>query len=385
MEVKLREEDVERADYLAYKWTNLLDFKFQISSWIDFNGNLFSLLKLEKWVIFIILSFLVLVASFNVVSSVSASIIEKRSELGILKAFGTSGRILKLIFLGKTFFVSFFAVTFGQILGVFLAYLISWQTIFMLKGDVYFLDKINVSFKFLDWLVVLTVSLLIVILAAIVPLKSYREAGEELLVLRDVNLTVNSGEMVAITGESGSGKSTLLHLLGMLDSPDSGEIYYSGKPVKVSDKNINIFRNRTIGFVFQFHYLLEDFTAEENVAMPMFLATQNFKKSISEARKLLKILDIYKRRKHFPNQLSGGEQQRVAVARALINNPKVILADEPTGNLDAKHSEELINLLIDLNKRQNQTFLIVTHNLQIAAKMHRHLLLEDGVLKEITK
>jgi len=215
--------------------------------------------------------------------------------------------------------------------------------------------------------------------------KSYREASGELLVLQDVNLEVNSGEMVAITGESGSGKSTLLHLLGMLDSPDAGEIFYSGKPVRITDKKINSFRNRTVGFVFQFHYLLEDFTAEENAAMPMFLKTKNLKKSISAARELFKILDIYDRRLHFPNQLSGGEQQRVAVARALINEPEIVLADEPTGNLDAKHSDELVELLIKLNKTKEQTFIIVTHNLQIAAKMDRHLLLENGVLKETTR
>jgi len=171
MEVKLKDADIERADYLAYKWSNQLDYKYQISSWIDFNGSLFSLLKLEKWVIFIILSFLVLVASFNVVSSVSTSIIEKRQELGILKAFGTSGGILKQIFLGKTFLISFLAITTGQVLGILLAYILSWQTIFLLKGDVYFLDKINVNFRFSDWLVILVVSLLIVVLASTIPLK----------------------------------------------------------------------------------------------------------------------------------------------------------------------------------------------------------------------
>jgi len=210
--------------------------------------------------------------------------------------------------------------------------------------------------------------------------KSFRESTGKLEVLRDVNLEVEPGEMIAITGESGCGKSTLLHLLGMLDSADNGDIYYFNKLRKATDKDINEFRNKTVGFVFQFHYLLEDFTAEENIAMPMFLATRNFGKSIKEARTLLKSFDLLDRREHYPNQLSGGEQQRVAVARALINKPDFVFADEPTGNLDAKHSNELIELLVDLNKQNNQTLIIVTHNLEIADKMHRKFHLENGVI-----
>ena len=213
--------------------------------------------------------------------------------------------------------------------------------------------------------------------------KSYKEASGKLEVLRGVNFEVQRGDMIAITGESGSGKSTLLHLLGMLDSADEGSIFYSGEKINVNDKKVNEFRNKKVGFVFQFHYLMEDFTAEENVAMPMFLATKNFKKSIIESQKLLKVLDIYDRRDHYPNQLSGGEQQRVAVARALINSPEIVFADEPTGNLDAKHSEEIIDLIIKLNKTKEQTFVIVTHNKEIVQKMNIKYLLENGVLKKL--
>ncbi|MCK5050981.1 MAG: ABC transporter ATP-binding protein [Candidatus Cloacimonetes bacterium] len=215
--------------------------------------------------------------------------------------------------------------------------------------------------------------------------KSYNEASGKLEVLRGVDLEIQSGEMIAITGESGSGKSTLLHMMGMLDSYDSGNIYYSGKQINVKDKDLNGFRNKRIGFVFQSHYLLEDFTAEENVAMPKFLATKDFKKSVIDSRKLLKTLDLEDRRLHYPNQLSGGEQQRVAVARSLINSPEIIFADEPTGNLDSKHSDELINLLMDLNKKHGQTFVIATHNQEIANKMDRCFILENGILKETTK
>lgn len=171
LEVKLKPAFIESADYLAYRWQMFLDYQYQISSWIDFNGNLFALLTLEKWVIFIILSFLILIASFNVVSSVSTSILEKRQELGILKAFGASGKLLRNIFVGKTLIIALIAVTLGQILGVLIAKFLSWQKFFLLKGDVYFLDKINVHFSLLSWLLILTVSLVIVILASLIPLK----------------------------------------------------------------------------------------------------------------------------------------------------------------------------------------------------------------------
>ncbi|RLC49634.1 MAG: hypothetical protein DRI23_08830 [Candidatus Cloacimonadota bacterium] len=171
MEIKLKPDFIESADYLAYKWQMILNYKYQISSWIDFNGNLFSLLKLEKWVIFIILSFLILIASFNVVSSVSTSIIEKKRELGILKAYGASNMFLARIFIGKTLIISFIAVLFGQLLGLGIAKFISWQTFFLLKGDVYFLEKINVRFSFISWLIILGTSLLIVFLSSLIPLK----------------------------------------------------------------------------------------------------------------------------------------------------------------------------------------------------------------------
>ena len=215
--------------------------------------------------------------------------------------------------------------------------------------------------------------------------KSYNEASGKLEVLRGVDLEIQQGEMIAITGESGSGKSTLLHMMGMLDSFDSGNIFYSGKQINVKDRDLNEFRNKRIGFVFQSHYLLEDFTAEENVAMPKFLATKDFKKSVIDSRKLLKALDLDDRRSHYPNQLSGGEQQRVAVARSLINSPEIIFADEPTGNLDSKHSDELINMLMDLNKKHGQTLVIATHNKEIANRMDRCFILKNGILKETPK
>lgn len=172
VEVKLKPDWIEKADYIAYSWEHEFDYQYQISSWIDFNGNLFALLKLEKWVIFIILSFLILIASFNVVSSVATSIIEKRTELGILKAFGASDKILQQVFIGKIMILALLSVTFGQISGVLLAKFLSWQKFFVLKGDVYFLDKINIQFGYSSWFIILGVSMLIVFTASLIPLKN---------------------------------------------------------------------------------------------------------------------------------------------------------------------------------------------------------------------
>ncbi len=211
--------------------------------------------------------------------------------------------------------------------------------------------------------------------------KSYIDSEGELTILNGITFEVSKGTMVAITGESGSGKSTLLHLLSLLDKADSGEILYNGKKITGSDKLISKFRNKSIGFIFQFHYLLEDFTAIENVAMPMFLATGNMKTSLLEAEKLLKRLDLINRKHHYPNQLSGGEQQRIAIARALINKPDIVFADEPTGNLDKKHSDEIFNLLRELNREIGQTFIIVTHDEEIASQLDIHYFLENGLLQ----
>jgi len=211
--------------------------------------------------------------------------------------------------------------------------------------------------------------------------KSYQETEGELQILKGLDLIVEQGETVAITGESGSGKSTLLHILGLLDQANAGEIFYKGELLNTRSIKADEFRNKKLGFIFQFHYLLEDFTALENVALPNFYLTGKRKAAEQKAAELLKKLNLEGRESHYPNQLSGGEQQRVAVARALINEPDIVYADEPTGNLDHKHSTELIDILIDLNVTRGQTFVIVTHDHQIAERMHKQYVLENGVLK----
>lgn len=202
-----------------------------------------------------------------------------------------------------------------------------------------------------------------------------------LRVLKGVSLVVQPGEVVAIVGASGAGKSTLLHILGTLDKPDSGRLLLNGTDVlRLDEKLLAAFRNKSIGFVFQFHNLLPEFTALENVMIPALIARQDEKQARKRATDLLDMLGLGGRLDHKPAALSGGEQQRAAVARALINNPALILADEPSGNLDSKNAQELHRLFFDLRERLNQTFVIVTHNAEFAAMADRKLEIKDGVI-----
>jgi lipoprotein-releasing system ATP-binding protein len=208
----------------------------------------------------------------------------------------------------------------------------------------------------------------------------YKRYGS-LEVLRGVTLEVKKGEVVAIVGPSGCGKSTLLHILGSLDKADMGEIVINNASLNqlVGDR-LAAFRNKHIGFVFQFHHLLPEFTALENVCIPGWLAGKSKNKVREDAQALLKILGLNDRIENKPNQLSGGEQQRVAVARALINNPDIVFADEPSGNLDTANAQELHQLFFDLRKQFNQTFLIVTHNEELSQLSDRTLHMKDGII-----
>ncbi len=217
--------------------------------------------------------------------------------------------------------------------------------------------------------------------------KSYTIPGKRTIqILRGVDLTVGEGEMVTIIGASGSGKTTLLNLLGTLDTPDSGEIMFDKELLfrdtkyTLSQKALARFRNQKIGFVFQFHHLLSDFTALENVAMPEFIATGNLPPAKKRAAELLASLGLSERFDHLPSELSGGEQQRVAIARALMNNPKLVLADEPSGNLDNQNSRILYELMAKLSKERQTSFVIVTHNEEYAALADFCLRMADGHL-----
>lgn len=198
-------------------------------------------------------------------------------------------------------------------------------------------------------------------------------------VLKAVDLTIDSSKVVAIVGPSGAGKSTLLHLMGTLDRPDSGKIVLNGTDIStLNDDQLSEYRNRHIGFVYQFHHLLPEFTAAENVAMPGLIAGLKKKKAMLHAEELLDFLKLKERKDHKPSELSGGEQQRVAVARALMNNPQLILADEPSGNLDTENARKLHQLFFELRDRFHQTFIIVTHNEELASLSDRKIVLQDG-------
>ena len=202
-----------------------------------------------------------------------------------------------------------------------------------------------------------------------------------LWVLKGVDLQIKKGEIVSIAGPSGSGKSTLLHILGTLDVADKGEIFLGNKPLhSLKGKALAAFRNTHIGFVFQFHHLLPEFTALENVCIPAWITGRKKNEVRVEAEALLDTLGLSERKENKPNQLSGGEQQRVAVARALINKPQIIFADEPTGNLDSSNARELHRLFFELREKMKQTFLIVTHNEELAGMSDRILHMKDGKL-----
>jgi lipoprotein-releasing system ATP-binding protein len=202
---------------------------------------------------------------------------------------------------------------------------------------------------------------------------------DHLTVLKGVDISVSKGEIVSIVGSSGAGKSTLLHILGTLDKADKGEIILNGEHLEsLNGRKLSAFRNRHIGFVFQFHHLLPEFTALENVCIPGWIAGEKKKEVVIKATGLLKTLGLSDRLENKPQQLSGGEQQRVAVARALINGPSIVMADEPTGNLDSANAKELHQLFIDLRNQFNQTFLIVTHNEELAKMSDRIVQMKDG-------
>lgn len=211
--------------------------------------------------------------------------------------------------------------------------------------------------------------------------KSFNEAGQEIVVLRGLNLELQAAERLSVVGESGVGKSTLLHILGTLDRPDSGELLYCGKELPLNDDvRLSAFRNREIGFVFQFHYLLPDFSAVENVMLPALIQGIPPPEARRRAEELLEAVGLKNRVGHRPGQLSGGEQQRVSVARSVILQPKLILADEPTGSLDLRIGEEVHELLFELNEKRGVALIVATHNREFAEKIGRQMELRDGQL-----
>lgn len=211
--------------------------------------------------------------------------------------------------------------------------------------------------------------------------KVYGKGESKVVALNNVSFSVNKGEFVAIVGASGSGKSTMLHLIGGVDRPSEGNIFIGGKNIfKMNDDKLAIFRRRQIGLIYQFYNLIPILDVEENITLPLELDNREIDREYLE--QLLRLLGLEHRRKHLPNELSGGQQQRVSIGRALITNPSIILADEPTGNLDSKSSDEIVSLLKKSNKEYNQTVIMITHNLEIAKEADRIIKIEDGKIIE---
>ena len=211
--------------------------------------------------------------------------------------------------------------------------------------------------------------------------KGITKSFGSLQVLKGIDLSIQAKEIVAIVGPSGAGKTTLLQIIGTLDQPQAGSIMINGvDPFKLNEKARAAFRNRQIGFVFQFHQLLPEFTALENVMIPCLINKERFEAAEKKSKEILDFLKLTDRMKHKPSELSGGEKQRVAVARALINNPSVVLADEPSGSLDTKHKDELHNLFFELRKEMGQTFVIVTHDVHLASLTDRIIHMKDGII-----
>ena len=213
--------------------------------------------------------------------------------------------------------------------------------------------------------------------------KTYGDAGKRVEVLKGIDLVLEKGSTVAVVGASGVGKSTLLNIWGALDRPTSGDVFYNGEPIfRYDDRKLAAFRNRYVGFVFQFHHLLPEFTALENVMLPLLIGGADFSAASQKAARLLAEVGLEARVNHKPGELSGGEQQRTAIVRALIQEPEVLLADEPTGNLDTKTGAEVFDLILELNRSRKTTMIIVTHNETLASRLGKTIRMVDGFIRE---
>src|SRR5436853_167475 len=344
--IEVKVADIFAADRIAQAIEHAIGFPYWARDWMKLNKNLFSALKLEKFMMFILLVLVVIVASFNIVSTLTMIVVEKHREIAILKAMGATGQAVMRIFILHGLVIGIV----GTVIGIPLGYSFCWaiQTFYTLPGDVYYLSRIPVNIKIVH-------------------------------VLKGVTLEIKRGELVAIVGASGVGKTTLLHILGTLDRPTSGTVRFDGNDLSaLDDQALAEFRNRKVGFVFQFHHLLPEFTALENVMLPALIRRHDQAKARAAAEAVLKEVGLEHRLAHRIGELSGGEQQRVAVARALVLRPDLVLADEPTGNLDTHTGEEVFKLMRDLNRAKGITFVIVTHNEALSRQADRIIRMVDG-------
>lgn len=352
----------------------------------------------------LLLSLIVAVAAFNIITSLGLMVMEKQGEVAILQTQGLTPRQIMMVFMVQGASAGIIGAILGAALGALLAsQLNNLMPIIGVLLDGAALRSLSSLYRSLLlrwWRWLSRCCLRFTLPGALPPLnplrlyvmnkillqcdnlcKRYQEGSVQTDVLHNVSFSVGEGEMMAIVGSSGSGKSTLLHLLGGLDTPTSGDVIFNGQPMsKLSSAAKAELRNQKLGFIYQFHHLLPDFTALENVAMPLLIGKKKPAEINSRALEMLKAVGLEHRANHRPSELSGGERQRVAIARALVNNPRLVLADEPTGNLDARNADSIFQLLGELNRLQGTAFLVVTHDLQLAKRMSRQLEMRDGRL-----
>ena len=382
-----------------------------IYTWSDLNRSLFSALKVERNVMFIILSLIVVVAAFNIISGLTILIKNKTKEIAILKTLGLSNKSIKKSFFLTGFTIGFASTITGIILGILVSINIEklrliLSSVFNLEifpSDIYFLDKLPSEVNFNSIFIIFIISLLISAVASYLPAmriskmktfralryevtnlkKSFKNTNGSITLFDNFNIKIKEGELVALVGPSGSGKSSLLHILALLDEPSKGKISINRKEIKdLSDIQKDKLRQETISIIFQDNNLLTDFTAKENIMMPLVIKDENENIILEKVNKILKDVKISDRSNHFPNELSGGEQQRVAIARALIAETNLILADEPTGNLDFKTSKEIFSLFLKL-KKLKKTIIFATHNRELANRADYKLFISDGIIKRV--
>ena len=389
-----------------------------VTDWRQRNATFFSALQIERNVMFVILTLIVLVAALNIVSGLTMLVKDKGKDIAIVRTMGaTRGAILR-IFVMTGAAIGVVGTLAGLLLGTIvclnvenLRQFFSWLSgKELFSPDIYFLSQLPAEMEAGEVAMVVIMALVLSLIATLYPAwraaqldpgagveermtvplrlegvtRSFSQGEQTLDVLRGVDLTMNEGELVALVGPSGSGKSTLLQIAGLLEPPDGGEVFVDGRASRdLDDEARSALRRDAIGFVYQAHHLLPEFSALENVVLPQLIAGLSRDEAKDRGQQLLGLLGLSERAGHRPSELSGGEQQRVAVARALANAPSVLLADEPTGNLDPETSERVFKLLTGLVKAAKVAALVATHNLDLAARMDRRVTVQDGVIVEL--
>ena len=409
--VEARLHDPYEAPDAARELTASIGLPYQVESWTRAHRNVFEALQLEKTAYFLILLLIILVAAFTIVSSLYMVVMEKRRDIAVLKAMGATSRAVARIFLTNGFLIGFMGTALGSLFGYLACEGLARYQFVDLPEGVFYVSTLPVKIVAGNFALVAAASMLICLGACLFPAwkasrvipvmccamnssadstpileavglsRSFHDGERVIQVLDGLDLNVGAGASVAIVGESGTGKSTLLHLLGALDRPDGGSVRLNGQDIyALDDAELARCRNRLVAFVFQFHHLFGDFDACENVMMPLLIRGESKAAARTAAMQLLERVGLGDRTTHRPGALSGGEQQRVAVARALVGDPQLVLADEPTGNLDPDTADDVNRLLIEVQRERGCALVVATHSRMLASTLDRTLRMADGVL-----